>query len=258
MTNIAISFSRLGFRYAPGPWILRGYEGAIATGRVTALLGPNGRGKTTLLKLLTQLIAPVEGRVTINGEIAFVPQLFDTSFSYTAIEMVLMGRTKKIGLFAQPSRRDFELALSALDRFGISDLAQRPFHEMSGGQRQLVIFARAIVAQASILILDEPTSALDLKNQIAILDWMTKLSAVDGLTVVFSTHHPHHALAIADYALLMMGTDKFHFGPAAEVLTENNLTSLYETTLKRIAFVYNDQLIETLTPILPRNVSSSE
>ncbi|MDN5870947.1 MAG: ABC transporter ATP-binding protein [Nitrococcus sp.] len=251
MADSAISFSRLGFKYPPNQWILRGYEGAFSAGRITALLGPNGRGKTTLLRLLTGLIKPVEGHIRVNGEIAFVPQLFDTSFGYTAIEMVLMGRAKKIGLFSQPSRKDIEYALAALDRFGLADLAQRPFDEMSGGQRQLVIFARAMVAQASILLLDEPTSSLDLKNQTMVLEWLTKLSTADGLTVVFTTHHPHHALAVAHDTLLMMGADELRFGPAGDVLTEESLTELYGTPLKRISYVYNERRIETLTAVPP-------
>src|SRR5262249_14572084 len=161
----AVSLAGVGFAYTTGKWVLRGYTCAFQQGRVTALLGPNGRGKTTLLNLLTGAIKPLEGHIAVEGENAYVPQLFETSFCYTGLDMVLIGRARKVGLFSQPSRDDADLSLAALEKFGIADLAHRPFHEMSGGQRQLVIFARALVAQADVIILDEPTSALDLKNQ---------------------------------------------------------------------------------------------
>jgi len=255
----AIAVSGLGYFYRPGQWVLRHLKASISPGKIFALLGPNGRGKTTLLHLLIGALKPREGSVTVNGKIAFVPQLFQVSFDYSALDMVLMGRAKKIGLFSQPSRKDEEAALAALDRFGMADLAGRPFHELSGGQRQLVIFARALVAEAEILILDEPTSALDLKNQALVLDWIGTLSRKDGLTVVLTTHHPHHALAIADEALLMMGEADYAAGPAAEVLTEKALTLLYGAPLKRIAFTHEGRRIETFVPVLPvgSNVSSA-
>jgi iron complex transport system ATP-binding protein len=115
------------------------------------------------------VLKPTEGTFHTRGRIAFVPQLFQVSFDYSALDMVLMGRARKVGLFSQPTPEDEKAALAALERFGMADLAGRPFHEMSGGQRQLVIFARALVAEADVLILDEPTSALDLRNQQVIL-----------------------------------------------------------------------------------------
>ena len=146
----AVSFEDLGYFYRPGQWVLRHCSAAVAPGKILALLGPNGRGKTTLLHILIGALKPREGRLAINGRIAFVPQLFQMSFDYSVLDMVLMGRAKNIGLFSQPGRKDEAAALAALDRFGIADLANRPFHELSGGQRQLVIFARALVAQAEV------------------------------------------------------------------------------------------------------------
>jgi iron complex transport system ATP-binding protein len=163
--------------------------------------------------------------------------------------MVLMGRGRKFGLFSQPGREDEAAALAALDRFGLADLAPRPFHELSGGQRQMVIFARALVAEAPIVILDEPTSSLDLKNQALVLDWISRLAQEDGLTVVFTTHHPHHALAVADHALLMLGESEFACGGADDVLTETNLQALYGVPLRRIAFEHGGMQAETFAPV---------
>ena len=251
MTEPIVSFEHLSFAYRPSRWIFRDYSAAITKGSVFALLGPNGRGKTTLLKLLLGALKPSEGAIAINDSIAFVPQLFHVSFDYTALDMVLMGRAKNVGLFSQPTSQDEAAALAALDRFGVADLAHRPFHEMSGGQRQLVIFARALVAEARVLILDEPTSALDLKNQAMVLEWIGALSRKDGLTIIMTTHHPHHALAVADDAFLMMGETQSLVGPASQMLTEENLTKLYGSAMKRVAFKHEGRSVETLTPILP-------
>lgn len=252
MSN-AISFSGLGHAYRPGQWVFRGYSASAERGRTFAILGPNGRGKTTLLKILLGALKPGEGRVAIDGTVAFVPQLFQVGFDYSVLDMVLMGRARKVGLFAQPARTDEEAALAALDRFQLADYAARPFHELSGGQRQMAIFARALVAEAEILILDEPTSALDLRNQALILDWIARLTREDGLTVLFTTHHPHHALAAADDALLMMGETDYACGPAAEVLTEANLGALYGVPLRRLSFDHEGRAVETLVPVFPRS-----
>ncbi len=257
MTEIALSFDGLGHAYVPNRWIFRNYTATIPKGRAFALLGPNGRGKTTLLKILLGVLTPSAGRAEVHGRVAFVPQLFQVSFDYSVLDMVLMGRAKHVGLFSQPSAADEQASLAALERFKLADLAHRPFHELSGGQRQMVIFARALVAEAEILILDEPTSALDLKNQALILDWIGRLTHEDGLTVVFTTHHPHHALAVADSALLMLGEEDYACGPAKEVLTEDNLHALYGVPMKRLSFDHDGHALETFAPVFRPHASSS-
>lgn len=251
MSNTAVEFHDLGHAYKPGRWIFQNYNAEVERGSIFALLGPNGCGKTTLLKALLGALKPSVGKVVIDGRTAFVPQLFQVTFDYSVLDMVLMGRARQVGLFSQPSAEDEEAAMASLDRFGIADFARHPFHELSGGERQLVIFARALVSEAEILILDEPTSALDLKNQIVVLDWITRLSHQDGLTVLFTTHHPHHALAVADNALLMLGGSKYASGLASEVLSEENLHALYGVDLKLLPFEHKGQLHETLVPVLP-------
>jgi iron complex transport system ATP-binding protein len=204
-----------------------------------------------LLKILLGALRPTAGTMAVHGRTAFVPQLFQVTFDYSVLDMVLMGRARQVGLFSQPSARDEQAALAALNRFGIADFARRPFHELSGGERQMVIFARALVSEADILILDEPTSALDLKNQILVLDWIVRLSHQDGLTVVFTTHHPHHALAIADDVLLMLGEKKFACGPAKQVLSEENLRALYGVDIRLVPFEHAGRMHQTLVPVLP-------
>ncbi|WP_024280280.1 ABC transporter ATP-binding protein [Xanthobacter sp. 126] len=244
-----ICLDRLGYAYRPGHWIVRGVSASVAGGRVLGVLGPNGRGKTTLLKLLVGALAPTEGRIATTGEVAFVPQLFDTAFSFSAVEMVVMGRARRIGLFAQPSQHDMERAYAALDRFGLAEVAERPFDTLSGGQRQLVILARALAAEARILVLDEPTSALDLANQEQVLSWLRTIADVDGLTVVFTTHDPQHAFSVADDALILYSGEEHAIGPAPSVLNEDNLTRLYGTPIRRVSFEHAGRMAEVLTPV---------
>jgi iron complex transport system ATP-binding protein len=251
VNDTVVQFDNLGHAYHPSRWVFQNYSAKVKQGSVFALLGPNGCGKTTLLKILLGALKPTLGKINVHGRTAFVPQLFQVSFDYTVLDMVLMGRARQVGLFSQPSAQDEEAAMASLDRFGIAHFAKHSFQELSGGERQLVIFARALVSEAEILILDEPTSALDLKNQIKVLDWITRLSHQDGLTVLFTTHHPHHALAVADNALLMMGGAKFAQGLAGEVLNEENLHALYGVDLKLLSFEHKGTSHETLVPVLP-------
>jgi ABC-type multidrug transport system ATPase subunit len=164
---------------------------------------------------------------------------------------------KKVGLFSQSSGHE-EVAPGALDVFGMADMAQRPLHKMSGGQRQLVIFARALVAEADILILDEPTSALDLKNQANVLESIETLARKDRLTVILTTHHPHHALATADNVLLMLGEEPYLTGLATKALIEDNLEELFGVAMKRINFDHNGHSIETLTPSSSTKASAQQ
>ena len=185
----------------------------------------------------------------MHGRTAFVPQLFQVDFDYSVLDIVLMGRARKIGLFAQPTPADRQAAQGALERFGLGGYAGRPFQELSGGMRQLAIFARALVSEAEILVLDEPTSALDLRNQSLILEWIVRLSRDEGLTVIFTTHHPHHALAAADEALLMLGEQAYVCGPAGTVLTEAHLHDLYGVPIRRLSFQHGGRTIETFVPV---------
>lgn len=258
MNKAAIQFDGLGHAYKTGHWIFKNYTSQVERGSVFALLGPNGAGKTTLLKVLLGALKPTAGKVQVFGRTAFVPQLFQVSFDYSVLDMVLMGRARQVGVFSQPSLHDESAAITALDRFGIAHYAHHPFHELSGGERQLVIFARALVSEAEVLILDEPTSALDLKNQIVVLDWITRLSHQDGLTILFTTHHPHHALSVADNALLMLGGDHYQQGRAQEVLNEPILHALYGVDIRLLSFQHQGHVHETLVPVLPYAVRSKE
>lgn len=247
--NTAIYMEGLGHAYNPGEWLFRGYDASIQHGKVVSLLGRNGCGKTTLLNLLLKTMRPTEGRVCVQGETAYVPQFFHAAFSYSVLDMVMMGRAKKIGLFSQPSPADRSFCLHTLERFGLAHLAHKNFGDLSGGQRQLVIFARALVSEASIIVLDEPTSALDLRHQNLILDWILRLSNEDQLTILFTTHQLHHAYAVADDALLMLNDGTSLYGAARDVLTESNLSVLYDVPIQRAEVRHNSHSLATLVPI---------
>ncbi len=249
--DAAIAFEGLGHRYGPGPWVFKDYAARLERGRVAALLGRNGRGKTTLLRLLIGAVRPAAGRLHVDGRIALAPQSFQASFDYTALDIVLMGRARHVGLLAQPTRRDEMAALAALDRFGLADRARAPFAELSGGQRQLVLIARAIVSEAEILVLDEPAAALDMKNQAMALDRIGRLSREHGLTVLFTTHHPQHALDVADDVWLMVDQNAMVSGPASQVLTEAHLSALYQTPIKRLAFEHGGRTREAIFALGP-------
>lgn len=216
----------LGFAHDGGSWLFRNVTHHAAPGEVLTVLGPNGRGKTTLLRCLVGLAKPTEGRVRAGGMIGYVPQSHRSTFAYTALDIVLMGRARRLRLLATPSRRDYQQAMDALDRVGLAPLADREYPTLSGGERQLVLIARAIAAEGPTLVLDEPASALDLRNQGRVLHLLRGL-ADEGRTIVLTTHHPDHALEIADTALLLGGATDVQVGPADSLLTATAVSALY-------------------------------
>ena len=184
-------------------------------GEVLCLLGPNGSGKTTLFRTLLGLLPALDGSVRVGGKplpdwsrkalarmIAYVPQSQAVPFPFTVAQMVLMGRTVHIGPFAQPSAHDRHVAADALETLGIGHLAARSCMEVSGGERQLALVARALAQEARVLILDEPTSSLDFGNQLRVLERIATLGE-RGIAVLMSTHQPEHALRVADHVAFL-------------------------------------------------------
>jgi len=224
----------------------RGLDVKLKQGEVLALLGPNGSGKTTLLKTLLGILTPLAGEPTIDGtpigrfsaaerarRIAYVPQSHTPSFAFTVETIVLMGRTAHGNLFSAPSGADRAVAARALERFGIAALSTRPYTMISGGERQLVMLARALAQEPRFIVLDEPTASLDFGNQGKVLREMRALAAC-GHGVLFTTHDPNHALRAADRAFLMRSGARLAEGKVREVLTRGRLEELYGTPVEAL------------------------
>jgi len=224
----------------------RGLDVKLQQGEVLALLGPNGSGKTTLLKTLLGILTPLAGEPTIDGtpigrlsagerarRIAYVPQSHTPSFAFTVETIVLMGRTAHGNLFSAPSAADRAVAARALERFGIAALSTRPYTMISGGERQLVLLARALAQEPRFIVLDEPTASLDFGNQGKVLREMRALAA-SGHGVLFTTHDPNHALRAADRAFLMRSGARLAEGKVREVLTRGRLEELYGTPVEAL------------------------
>jgi iron complex transport system ATP-binding protein len=208
-------------------------------GHVLAILGPNGTGKSTLLRCLAGLVPPRTGRVLADGRdlaglgrrltaraIAMVPQTHTPVFAYRALDVVVMGRTPHLGPFASPARADFDAARTAMETMGIAHLENVSYSETSGGERQLILFARSLAQGADILLLDEPTSHLDFGNQARTLSLIRSL-ADRGLTVIMTTHFPDHAFEISEQTALLAQGSLQAVGQTREVLSPESLSTLY-------------------------------
>jgi iron complex transport system ATP-binding protein len=212
---------------------------ALESGEVLCLLGPNGAGKTTLFKTILRLLAPLAGTITIDAEaidrwsrrrlarvFGYVPQAQLGLFPFTVRDVVLMGRTAHIDLFATPSSRDLEVAEEMLDLLGISHLADQPYTEVSGGERQITLVARALAQEPKILVMDEPTASLDFGNQVRVLSEIKALAG-RGIAVILSTHDPDQAFLCAHGVAILHNGRLAHLGPPHEVITSENLRAIY-------------------------------
>lgn len=214
--------------YNDGDFLFRHLDLEVNAGDILTVLGPNARGKTTLLKTLAGLLEPSEGSVERHGIIGYVPQTRQTAVSYPVIEMVIMGRAAKMRAWQTPGVKERKIAYTCLERVGIAHLAETPYAHLSGGQQQLVLIARAIATNPTVLLLDEPTSALDLKNQMLVLEICIALAS-EGLGIVLTTHDPSHAALVANSVLAMLPNESPLLGSANELLTSAHLTRLYDT-----------------------------
>lgn len=234
-----ISVEDITFNYPGGAPVFTGITLTVDEGCVYSLLGPNGTGKSTLLKCMAGLISPSHGRVLLDGHdiagmqpheiarrIGFVPQTQVSPFPFRVRDIVLMGRASHLSAFATPSEKDEAIAADALARVGISHLAERPCTAISGGEWQLVLIARAIAQRPGTLLLDEPTSHLDLGNQMRVLDVIRGL-AEEGMTIVVATHFPDHALLTSSRVAILKDQRIIATGPPEEVIREDTMRRAY-------------------------------
>ena len=242
--------------------ILNHISFTLQDSEVMTVLGPNGVGKTTLLRCMMGLLKWQKGNTFIDGKtlrelgntevwkrIAYVPQSKGTALSYTAREMVLMGRSARLGMFVQPNREDYEAADEAMERVGITRLAHKQCSCMSGGELQMVLIARALSANPKLLVLDEPESNLDFKNQLIVLETIQRLSKEQGIGAIVNTHYPAHALKIADKALVLDYSGSSRFGDVESIVSEENMQNAFQVEVKIVDFEFNNKRHKGVIPI---------
>jgi iron complex transport system ATP-binding protein len=228
----------------PGHLVGSGISLALARGEVLCLLGPNGAGKTTLFRTLLGLQRPLGGAVEVDGtpldrlrpaeiarRMAYVPQAHVTEFAYLVRDVVLMGRTARLRPFSSPGADDERIAAEKLDGLGIGELADADYTRISGGQRQLVLIARALAQETPILVMDEPTASLDFGNQTMVLARIRDLAA-EGYGVVLSTHDPDHALLVANRVAIIAEGGLKAVGETNDVVTGPMLSGVYGTVVR--------------------------
>ena len=236
-----LQVEHLEYWYRRNSPVLKDVSLTIQKGDILCLLGPNGTGKTTLLRCILGFQRPKRGSISLNGEsllklsarkrarhIAYVPQSSALSFPYCVRDVVLMGRLSHMPTGASHSAEDRRVVQECLEKLQISHLAECSFQELSGGERQMVLVARGLAQQSSLLVMDEPTASLDYSNQIKILKTIRALAA-QGYTILMTSHFPDHAFLACTVAALMSKGYVMACGAPEEVVTSENLSNLYQS-----------------------------
>ena len=220
--------------------VLKGISCNADYGDVLCLLGPNGCGKTTLFRMMLGTLPVTDGKISIDGKnihdfttkalanmIAYIPQYHSPVFAYTVLDVVIMGRASHFSAFETPKEPDREAAFSALEKVNALHLANKKYTSLSGGQRQLVLIARAICQSAKIFIMDEPAANLDYANHQLLMNVISGL-ARQGYCIIMSTHSPEHPFSVGTKVLLMKTGKVVGFGTPKEVITSETLRSVYD------------------------------
>lgn len=242
--------------------ILNDINFTVRDGEVMSILGPNGVGKTTLLKCMMGLLKWKSGTSLLDSQniknikpkefwqkVAYVPQAKGSAFGFTAIDMVTLGRSAHLGTFAQPKAEDREAARRAMEDMGILHLKDKLCTEMSGGELQMVLIARALTIDPSMLVLDEPESNLDFRNQLIILETIKRLSRKRGISAVVNTHYPEHALKISDNALILNREGRNIFGKADDIINEENMRNAFHVQVHINQFAFEEKEYKSVVPL---------
>jgi len=261
----------LSFAYEQNQ-VLRDISFEMSQGEIFSLLGPNGCGKTTLLDCVLGLLSPQQGSIYLNGadsksirsenlarQVAYVPQVHEKTFPYTVMDIVLMGRAAYIGMFAAPSRQDIDIAKEVLGMVGIYHLKDRRYTQLSGGEGQLVMIARALAQKTHLIIMDEPTAHLDFKHELEVMETIVTLVKESGISILMATHYPNHAFYfennnIASRVALMNDNKFLTVGSPTEVLSAESLEKIYNINARVVSYALDmDHEMRQVIPISTRS-----
>ncbi|MCG8499808.1 MAG: ABC transporter ATP-binding protein [Firmicutes bacterium] len=230
-----------GYFYYKDVPILKNINFQISKGELLTILGPNGVGKTTLVKCMLGFLEWSQGDTLIDEypiknyarnqlwkKIGYVPQMKSLPFSYTAESLVLMGRNPYINFFSKPKKEDYDHVDRIFEAFNLEHLKKKQINKLSGGEIQMLLIARALVAEPELLILDEPELNLDLANQARIFDVLVELVASKGIGCIVNTHHPINALRYGHKSLLLMKDFQYMYGRTRDILNKKNLSKTFE------------------------------
>lgn len=250
------------FGYPRQPDILRGVNLTLKAGRILSVLGPNGIGKTTLLKCIVGLLKWQRGCSLLDGKdiskfsprrlwskISYVPQSHGFSFSFTGLEMIMMGRSAHLGVFGKPGERELSMAMDVMRRTGIERLADKDCNHMSGGELQMVLIAKALVNEPELIVLDEPETGLDFHNQILVLNMIERLAHEENICAVMNTHYPSNALSVSDEAFILDNSGGFIYGLVHEILNEENISRAFDVRVAVNEFQCEGKTVKSIVPV---------
>ena len=250
---MSLEVRNLNFSYDAKRTVLTDVNFSIDDGKMVCLLGPNGVGKSTLFKTILRLLPHYRGEILIDGVstsglsvaemaklIAYIPQSHTPTFNYSVYEMVLMGTTASLKTFSSPGERQRQLAEDALEKMGIAHLRERGFAQISGGERQLALIARALVQETKVLIMDEPTANLDYGNATRVLEQIRQLAGT-GYTILQATHQPDQAFLFADEVLALKDGTVIAQGSPNDIITQEFIETLYGVRVD-VQSLYDDRI----------------
>lgn len=238
----------MSFSYPNGAGELKNVNLSLKKGQILTVLGKNGAGKSTMLSLISGALKPKSGEALLKGKnvlemnakerakvMAYVAQSEVCEYEYSALEYITMGRAAHLGIFAKPTKDDYDIAKKYINMLGITHLSSKFITQMSGGERQMSSIARALTAEPELIIFDEPTSALDFGNQYKFLK-MTKWLLEKGYTIILTTHNPDFAILLGGVVALVKNGGEVACGSVEEIIKSENLSALYDTPLS-VSFV---------------------
>lgn len=259
---MSLEVSHLSFAYSKrGRLVLDDISFSVKKGDLLAVLGPNGVGKSTMFRCILGFLRDYEGSIRLNGleiksldhreiakHVAYIPQSTYPVFNYTVLDVVLMGLTNQLSLLAAPNQKHTEEAYAAMESLGIAHLRNAGYGEISGGERQLTLIARALVQKAKILIMDEPTANLDYGNQFRVMCRISDL-ARDGYIIILSTHNPDHAFLYANRTLMIYGGKVIADGTPENVLDAKLIKVVYGVDVNVEDYRYGSRRHKLCVPI---------